>query len=110
MMIILFLPPAKRSIKVHNDNSLLMPSYQWCYDSITKVQSLFIYHVLSLMYLSTNIALFVCHDHIYYLLISLLLLLFESRDEILLRGGRFVTAQNLIPLIRIDHEHHDLLR
>jgi hypothetical protein len=86
MMIILFLPPTKRSIKAHNDNSLLMPSHQWCYDSIIKVQSLFIYHVLNLMYLLTNIALYVCHDHIYYLLISLLFLLFESRDEILLRG------------------------
>jgi hypothetical protein len=86
-MIILFLPPTKRSMKAHNDNSLLMPSYQWCYDSIIKVQSLFIYHVLNLMYLLTNIALYVCHDHIYYLLISLLFLLFESRDEILLGGG-----------------------
>jgi hypothetical protein len=74
-------------MKAHNDNSLLMPSYQWCYDSIIKVQSLFIYHVLNLMYLLTNIALYVCHDHIYYLLISLLFLLFESRDEILLGGG-----------------------
>jgi hypothetical protein len=38
------------------------------------------------MYLSTNIALYVSHDHIYYSFIYLLLLLFESRGEILLRG------------------------